>query len=629
MAQTYQVQVGDNVSAIAKRFGVQPGAITGFKSNNPNVIFPGDVLTINSPVAAPAPAPAPVTPQGPQITPQGDALVAPTAPPAAPPAPPSPVTPQGVQTPAPAAPGAAPVAPVASTAAPATPVAPSTPATPAARTFTTPSGVVVDENGQIVQAPVESGLDSILQELANTDPAQANALMSALGYSNAPTQALQRFGLSPQKLEQGFSTNPTGTLSTLVQQVLQMTGLPDARKGIEDITKQITDLEENRDKEIQKVNDNPFTSATTKQQLIQQTTDAYDKRISYRTNRLTLLQNTYSQARQEAQFAVTTAVGLYDKNRQYTQDQLKLYLDTIEKAQSAKKNLSFDLSPGQIRYQLNPKTGQYEPVAVNLTNMKKLQAAADAADVPTITNPQAQKYAGALSVILGSANFTKEQKASIVNAVNNGEDPVSVIKNQAKNVMGQTEATKITGYETAKAQVQDLQTLLREYYANGGETSFLSGNYEKVINKIGEVDDPNLVNIATQIASALQIYRNAISGTAYSVQEGTDIASIFPGINKSKGLNTAIMKGRLAAFDSTIDGAYRSALDKTYDSLKTETTPTSKLSADIQNIVTSNLTFSPDGKTAYIPREVWSTLGANMDAVLAEAKADGVNLLIK
>ena len=77
------------------------------------------------------------------------------------------------------------------------------------------------------------------------------------------------------------------------------------------------------------------------------------------------------------------------------------------------------------------------------------------------------------------------------------------------------------------------------------------------------------MEIATNISSALQIYRNAVSGTAYSVQEGRDIAAIFPGINKSQGLNQAILSGRMKAFDITIDSQYRNTLGSTYDSLKT------------------------------------------------------------
>lgn len=182
-----------------------------------------------------------------------------------------------------------------------------------------------------------------------------------------------------------------------------------------------------------------------------------------------------------------------------------------------------------------------------------------------VANPA---YSGIISTILGSGKFTKEQSSAITKAINNGEDPLTVIKNQAKNILGQTEGTKITNFEVAKSAMTDLQNSLAQFYQAGGSTYLLSGTTEKVINKLGEVKNPALVDLATQIQAQLQIYRNAVSGTAYSVQEGKDIASVFPGINKTQGLNSAILNGRMKAFDSVIDGSYRTALGGAYDNLK-------------------------------------------------------------
>ena len=49
-----------------------------------------------------------------------------------------------------------------------------------------------------------------------------------------------------------------------------------------------------------------------------------------------------------------------------------------------------------------------------------------------------------------------------------------------------------------------------------------------------------------------------------------EIASVFPGINKSQGLNSAIIGGRMKSFDQQIDGAYRSVLGQSYDTVKTK-----------------------------------------------------------
>ena len=60
---THKVQAGDTVSGIAKRFGVRKEDVQGFRSNDPNVIFPDEILTINKPVTQEgAPVATPATP---------------------------------------------------------------------------------------------------------------------------------------------------------------------------------------------------------------------------------------------------------------------------------------------------------------------------------------------------------------------------------------------------------------------------------------------------------------------------------------------------------------------------------------------------------------------------------------
>jgi len=71
MATTYKVQPGDTLSAIGKKYGVDWRKITGYRSGNPNLIYPGEVLTIptgetTTPTTAPTTAPTtqPTQPTG-------------------------------------------------------------------------------------------------------------------------------------------------------------------------------------------------------------------------------------------------------------------------------------------------------------------------------------------------------------------------------------------------------------------------------------------------------------------------------------------------------------------------------------------------------------------------------------
>ena len=67
---TYTVAKGDTLSGIGGKLGINWRDLTGYRSGNPNLIYPGEVLTYggssnNNPAPAPAPAPAPSAPSNP------------------------------------------------------------------------------------------------------------------------------------------------------------------------------------------------------------------------------------------------------------------------------------------------------------------------------------------------------------------------------------------------------------------------------------------------------------------------------------------------------------------------------------------------------------------------------------
>lgn len=49
MPETYTVQSGDSINKIAQKLGVDPSVISGFKSGNARLIYPGEKLTITTP----------------------------------------------------------------------------------------------------------------------------------------------------------------------------------------------------------------------------------------------------------------------------------------------------------------------------------------------------------------------------------------------------------------------------------------------------------------------------------------------------------------------------------------------------------------------------------------------------
>jgi len=247
--------------------------------------------------------------------------------------------------------------------------------------------------------------------------------------------------------------------------------------------------------------------------------------------------------------------------------------------------------PGATAGDIYTAAGEYAVNRYEAAQLRKLNSDIASLDAETaaisggITNPNAAQYSSLIQTVLGSTNFTKENKKSFITAVNNGEDPFTVIKNQARNILG-TEGKDVIKLESALNAMNDLDTQLKEFYARGGDSGIFKGNFEKVLNKLGTVNDPRLVEIAVNIGTSLQKYRNAISGTAYSEQEGRDIASIFPGITKGEVLNNTIIRARKSNMESDIDSAYRSVLGNSYDTIKNlnrlqgQTQPVNDLSDD-------------------------------------------------
>lgn len=255
--------------------------------------------------------------------------------------------------------------------------------------------------------------------------------------------------------------------------------------------------------------------------------------------------------------------------------------DLVDKASNAKNSieaakilgkfsgdyLKYELLKEQILTQAEQRKTERAQQANYYANVAKTKAeiAALQPGAPGSIPPQ---YQGALDVILGSDKFTKEQKTSITNAIKNGQDPFSVIKNQAKNIMGQTQATNLSKLETATSQIKSIDELLKQYYKNGGKTGLFKGNFEKVVNKLGQVKEPELVSIASEIALAMQEYRLAVTGTAASVKEDSKIESVFPGINNSQGLNQAKVGALIKSFDQKIDAEYTNVLGSSYAAIK-------------------------------------------------------------
>jgi hypothetical protein len=215
-------------------------------------------------------------------------------------------------------------------------------------------GALTNPNAKdVLGTDVNSYANRFAANFSTEQPQQFNAIQTTPvqpktsyidEYQQQVDSALAQYGLDSSKIESGFQVAPAATLSELVQQVMDSVGLPDIRENVTKISDEIESIANERDREIEAIQDNPWKSAGSKSELIRKIEDRYEKKIANRTNKLTLLQDAYQTARQESQFAITTAVNLYDKQRTFDQNRLEDYLDRAEKVMESKKKLNEPLS---------------------------------------------------------------------------------------------------------------------------------------------------------------------------------------------------------------------------------------------------------------------------------------------
>lgn len=513
MPNQYTVKAGDTVDAIAKRFGTTRENVSGFRSNDPNVILPGELLTINPP------AQQSLLRQNTQTTVPlmslGSQQVNPNL--KSPNALPAPVQ--------------QPVAQQATVQAPAQP-APTRPPTQA------------QPIAQETQQPV----------VAEPTPEQ---------------NFFSQFGVSTDALSQGFQTNPSATLSSLVQQVMQATGLPDVRENVSKIAGEIEDLANQRDEERQKIQDNPWKSASTKASEIQRLEDKYENKIANRTNRLTLLQKTYDDARQQAQFAATTAIGLYDKQRTFDFNTMKDFLDREEKAAEAMRGdfqsitLKDEFGNDYVKV-FDKKTGEFKNAGFGGDGSVSLgggSGGGGSSPGSTKTEVQGLVQVGTMLASSFPNKFQQTQFLKTLKDLSAQGDTQGLsehIFSRAIDTMADSdERKKVRGrYEMVK-RLNRIQDLLVSYEAKGGDTGFFRGNTQNIKEKFGKVGDKELATIGTAIASALDELVRFRTGAALTESEEKFYKRLLPGIIKSAALNEANITGLRDSLAFDVDNAMR------------------------------------------------------------------------
>lgn len=174
-------------------------------------------------------------------------------------------------------------------------------------------------------------------------------------------------------------------------------------------------------------------------------------------------------------------------------------------------------------------------------------------DVKNISSDN-QPYISAFNqAIIGlPAQQAKNAKQVLADALQSGDkDQIKqTIINTAMAGVPQGEVTNAIGRASAVDSLQNISNLLAEAKAKGVNTGIISGNIQQIAQSLGQSGNPDLAYIGTQMNLALNTYRKAVTGVAFSPQELAQYKQIFPDLTNTSKLNEATTQSLIDAFNN-------------------------------------------------------------------------------
>ncbi|MBF83506.1 MAG: hypothetical protein CL489_03415, partial [Acidobacteria bacterium] len=124
-----------------------------------------------------------------------------------------------------------------------------------------------------------------------------------------------------------FNNNPIESITKIIDDILESLKVPEADNLITEFVSERDALIEKRDNEIATINDNPWLSEGERSRRATNIQARYDKRADALTDRITLLNGQVDRAVQQAQWAATTGLGVYDRERRFNAENTRFLIE--------------------------------------------------------------------------------------------------------------------------------------------------------------------------------------------------------------------------------------------------------------------------------------------------------------
>jgi len=342
----------------------------------------------------------------------------------------------------------------------------------------------------------------------------------------------------PNLIDEAFDA-PDKTTTDLYKELYDMTGL-NTIKG--DIAKLNETINQKRDDLVQAtgaLNNNPWISQSTRAGRLRNLQELafadIGNDIAQKDQALDLYDNAIDEIERQIGLVITDREGA----RGLTVDKLNFLLTEAERDEELVERTTLTRGlrniPDFLQGVQDRETLEFE----------RDEGVTDGGSVDgaLLNLPNGQSLGNAFSrSVLGlskdARGFAQSHFNDLIQAGNVEEAKEFIIQSAIEGASVDT-TKKLIGREEALESVDALRTALNKYTEAGGKTGVLKGGQEKLLQKLGRTSDPVLAEIENEIRLAIQAYRSAISGAAFTESESKEYERIFPNIDRGHELNTA------------------------------------------------------------------------------------------
>lgn len=189
--------------------------------------------------------------------------------------------------------------------------------------------------------------------------------------------------------------------------------------------------------------------------------------------------------------------------------------------------------------------------------------------VPEERGPEGAGGRAVIDAAKGMASFNSEaQQGALLRGVNEkmarGDvfGATSDVYRSATASLPTTQRDKAIGYVQSLNNLDDIEALLAEYKAQGGNTGIFNGTEKAINDALRKTNDPKLLEIGNRITLAMTDYRRAQSGAAFTASEEKLYKAAFPSTFGSEAYNAGKISALRDAFNVGLKSQLESVVGK-------------------------------------------------------------------